>query len=99
METATIRIGRSTHELLRAMAAEADTTMAAIVDEAILEFRRRKFWKDYQASYEALRADPDAWDDHQREVEAWDATLGDGLEELPDEHRPGRGRPRRDGSR
>jgi hypothetical protein len=32
------------------------------------------------AHYEALRSDPEAWEEHVRERELWDATLADGLE-------------------
>lgn len=101
MESPTIRVRRSTHELLRAMAAEADTTMAAVVDEAVLAYRRQQFWADYRSSYEALRDDPKAWDDHARELEGWDATLADGLEDEPDEQAEGHpeARPRRARSR
>ena len=90
MESPTIRVSKATHELLRAMAAEADTTMAAVVDEAVRAYRRRKFWDDYRASYEALRGDPESWAAHLRERDDWDATLGDGLEDPPDEQGPAR---------
>jgi hypothetical protein len=78
-DTLTIRISRSTHEALRSLAEETNTTMLAVVDEAVRELRRKKFWEDYHASYAALRADPVAWADHQRDLEAWDDTLADGL--------------------
>jgi hypothetical protein len=93
MESLTIRISRSTHEILRDLAAEANTTMTALVDEAIQEYRRKKFWEGYHAAYAALRADPVAWAELQHESDAWDSTLTDGLEAPSDEHRKRKGKP------
>jgi hypothetical protein len=92
METLTIRVSRSTHAILRALAAESDQTMSQVVDEAARELRKKRFWADYHASYAALNADPEAWSDFQDEVRAWEATLSDGLEVPGDEHPEGRGR-------
>jgi hypothetical protein len=79
--TLTIRVSRSTHELLRELAARSDTTITAVVDEAVRELQRKRFWADYNAASEALRADPKAWADLQHEDSAWDQTLADGLQE------------------
>ncbi len=91
METLTIRVSRSTHAILRELAAESDMTMAQVVDESVRELRKKQFWADYHASYAALKADPDAWADLQEEVEAWDVALADGLEVPSDEQRKGPG--------
>jgi hypothetical protein len=80
MKTLTIRVSRSTHAILRELAAESDVTMAQVVDEAARVLRKKRFWADYHASYAALKADPDAWADFQNEIAAWDVTLADGLE-------------------
>jgi hypothetical protein len=70
---------------LRLLATETGKTMAQIVEEAIESYRRSRFWAEYNAAYAALRADPAAWEDYQREIKAWDATLADGLEPETDE--------------
>jgi predicted transcriptional regulator len=80
MDSLTIRVSRSTHTLLRELANEADATMAEIVDRAVRDYQRRQFWAEYQAAYAALQADPAASADFRGEIEAWDATAGDGLE-------------------
>jgi predicted DNA-binding protein len=85
MESLTIRVSRSTHGRLRELADQTGDTMADIVDRAVRNYQRERFWKDYHAAYEALQADPSAWADFQSEVELWDSTSGDGLEESPDE--------------
>ena len=81
MESLTIRVSRSTHALLRELADKADATMADVVDRAARDYQRHQFWAEYDAAYAALRADPAASADFQREVEAWDATSADGLED------------------
>jgi hypothetical protein len=90
----TIRVSRSTHELLRELADRSNTTITAVVDEAVRDLRRKKFWADFNAACAALQADPVARADLQREDEAWEQTLADGLEDGPqsDEHRKRRGR-------
>jgi hypothetical protein len=54
--------------------------MTVIVDAAVTEYERRKFWEAFHAGYAALRDDPEKWADYQKEIEAWDVTLADGLE-------------------
>lgn len=76
----TIRVSRSTHELLRDLADKSNATITAIVEEAARDLHRKKFWADFNAACEAIqKADPEAWADLQREDAAWDSTLADGL--------------------
>jgi predicted transcriptional regulator len=83
MESQTIRINKKTHDALRDLAAKSNTTMSAVVEAAILEYQRRKYWEEYYAAYEALKASPEAWAEHQEEMKLWDATLTDGLKDWP----------------
>lgn len=73
MSSLTIRISRSTHDKLIALSEETGLTMSTIVDRAVQEFRRTKFWEDYHAAYAALRDDPAAWAEYMREREEWEA--------------------------
>jgi hypothetical protein len=68
--------------------------MAQVVDEAIETYRQSRFWAAYDAAYAALKADPVAWADYQREIHAWDTTLADGLEPEPNVSRKSKSRPR-----
>ncbi len=90
-ESLTIRVSRSTHELLRDLAAKSNSTITAVVDEAVRDIRRKRFWADFNAACLALRADPAAWADLQREDVAWEQTLADGLEDQSDEQQEQRG--------
>ncbi len=75
----TIRISRSTHELLRGLAKSMNTTITTVVDQAVRDLQRKKFWVDFNARCAAIKADPVAWADLQQEDAAWDQTLADGL--------------------
>ena len=87
-QSLTIRVSRSTHELLRDLAGKSNTTITTVVDEAVRDLQRKKFWEDFNLACQAVQAKPAAWADLQREDAAWEATLADGLEEEPpsDEH-------------
>jgi hypothetical protein len=94
-QSLTIRVSRSTHELLRDLAARSNTTITAVVDEAVSDLQRKRFWADFNAACAALRANPVAWADLQNEDAAWESTLADGLEQeqQSDEHQERRGKP------
>ncbi len=81
MESRTIRINQKTHAMVRELAEQAETTMTAIVESAVQEYRAAQFWKEVNAGYAALKADPEAWAEYQEEIGAWDCTLADGLED------------------
>jgi hypothetical protein len=76
--------------MLRALAADLDLSMAEVVDKAVRELQRQRFWAKYLASYAALQTDPAARAQFQTEIAAWDATLSDGLEDKANERREGR---------
>ncbi len=90
----TIRVSRSTHELLRDLAAQSNSTITTVVEEAVRDLQRKKFWADFNAACEALQADPVTWADLRREDAAWEETLADGLEEeqQSNEHQKRRGK-------
>ena len=77
----TIRVSRSTHELLRGLADKSNATITAVVDEAVRDLQRKKFWADFNVACEALQADSVACSDLRREDAAWEETLADGLAE------------------
>ena len=92
----TIRVSRSTHELLRDLAARSNATITGVVDEAVRDLQRKRFWADFNAACAVLRDDPAAWADLQREDAVWEQSLADGLErEKPsdDQRRRRRGKP------
>ena len=78
-DSLTIRVTRSTHEILRTLAKSSDTTITTLVDEAVRDLKRKRFWADFNARCAALKDEPGAWVDLQNDDAAWDVTLADGL--------------------
>jgi hypothetical protein len=79
----TIRVTTETYEMLRDLAAKADTTIVAALEKAVREYYREKYWEEVDAGYARLRADSEAWAEYQEELRTWDCTLMDGLEDWP----------------
>lgn len=80
-EGTTVRICHETHRKLKRMAAQADEPLTTILDQAIEAYRRQRFLDDANASFAALKKNKRQWEHEQREREAWDTTLSDGLED------------------
>jgi hypothetical protein len=76
----TVRISESTHAAVCAIAEEEGETMQTILDKAVKEYRRHRFWEQVEAAAADLRQDTAAWQQELAERQAWDNTLGDGLE-------------------
>ena len=83
MPSSTVRISERTHQTLKELARNAGMPMQAILEHAVEEERRRQYFDRLHADYHALRADPEAWAEHQEETALWDNTLMDGLENEP----------------
>jgi hypothetical protein len=81
MESLTIRVTRATHDLLKSIQAATHKPITQIVEDAVNELDKKRFWEQCHASYAALAADPTAREEFQRELSEWDATLADGLED------------------
>jgi hypothetical protein len=72
-----IRIAERSKQILREIAAREATTMQAVLERAIEEYRRRSFLDEANRAYAALRADEEAWEEELAERRQWDATLAD----------------------
>jgi predicted DNA-binding protein len=80
MTSPTVRINPKAYETLRELAVQQGETIQAILDEAIELYQRQHFMEQFNAAYAALRADPRAWKELQKERALWDKTLLDGLD-------------------
>jgi hypothetical protein len=80
-DSLTVRITRSSHAVLRQLAEETDESMTEILNRAIEAYRRASFLAGLNRDFEALRADPAAWEEELKERREWDAALADGLED------------------
>ncbi len=81
MASTTVRISGEAKAKLHALASSTNKTMQDVLDEAVELYRRRVFLAEANAAFRRLRQNPQAWEDENREREAWDSTLSDGLGE------------------
>ena len=75
----TVPIDQSTHELLQNLAAHSNTTITAVLEQAVRDLHRKQFWAEFNAQCVAIQADPVAWSDLRRDDATWDQANADGL--------------------
>jgi predicted transcriptional regulator len=83
MATTMIRVRGDIHALLQRLAEEDGISMQDVLGRALEEYRRARLFELADAAYEALRADPEAWQQELEERAGWDVTLMDGIEPEP----------------
>jgi predicted DNA-binding protein len=79
-ENPNIRISPRSKATLRELAEHDGRPMQNVLDEAIEQYRRDRFFRDLDEGYARLQADPKAWQEELDERRLWDATLADGLD-------------------
>ena len=79
-QSATVRISEQSHHHLREMAAQSGEPMQAVLDKALEQYRRQKFWEEMDTAYAAIQSDPEALEAEKKEFALWEATLMDGLD-------------------
>lgn len=75
MQSATVRISPTSHNILKELAASSGESMQVILDQAFEQYRRQVFLQKANQAYAALRNNPEAWQAELEEREAWDLTL------------------------
>jgi hypothetical protein len=75
-----VRLSESSYALLQMTANQEQLTLQAVLDEAIRDHNRHKFFERASADYAALRRDAVAWAEELKEREEWDTTLMDGID-------------------
>jgi predicted transcriptional regulator len=81
MKQTTVRIDQVTHSLLKDISRAEGTSMQAVIQEAVEQHRRQRFLEAVNRGYAALRADPAASAAYDQELQEWEMTLADGLED------------------
>lgn len=79
-ESPNIRISPRSKATLRELARHEGKPMQTVLDEAIEQYRRDKFFHELDEAYARLQADPEAWAEELAERQLWEGTLMDGLE-------------------
>jgi hypothetical protein len=75
-----VRISAQAHRTLKELSRRSGASMPDVLDQAIEEYRRRRFLEGLHADFASLKRKPKAWKQELRERQEWDATLADGLE-------------------
>lgn len=81
MSTITIRLRPGAHEALKEIANATGQSLQDTLDRAIEDLKRKVYLEGLNADYAALRQDPAAWAEFQKETSDWDVTNNDGLED------------------
>ena len=77
---AQLRIGDQTHKVLRELARLEGVSMQGVLDKALAEYQKKRFFDSLGAAFDALKNDRKAWTEEQQERQAWDNTLSDDIE-------------------
>ncbi|MBI4766972.1 MAG: toxin-antitoxin system protein [Deltaproteobacteria bacterium] len=78
MPSSTIRISKESGNILREIAARERKSLQAVLDEAIEEYRRRRFLQEANKAYLMLKENSQNWKKEQEERKKWGDTLSDG---------------------
>ena len=79
-ENPNIRISPQSKSTLRKLAEQEGKPMQTVLDKAIEQYRRDSFFRELDAGYARLQADPEAWQEELDERLLWDSTAADGLQ-------------------
>ena len=81
MQTQTVIISESAHQLLQQLADLEKTSTEVVLDRALEVYRREVFLRQANVAFADLKSDEEAWREELEERELWDNTVGDGAEE------------------
>lgn len=76
----TVRISAQSHRCLRELAAQSGEPIKTVLEKALEQYRRQKFFEECNAAYAALQNDPEALAAEKEELALWEVTLMDGLD-------------------
>lgn len=79
-QTYTVTIDNTFYKILAELSASSGTSIQAVLEQAIEQYRRQQFLETANQAYIALRNNPEAWQEELEERSLWDTTLEDGLE-------------------
>lgn len=80
MLTSNVRIDEESENILREMTEREHLSRGRIIQKALVIYRRKCFLNNCAEAYASLKSDGKAWKDEMAEREAWNSTVGDGLE-------------------
>lgn len=81
MKTVTVRVPSEIRRTLQQLAIESQQSMQSVLAKAVEEYKRQWILERTNEAYAALRSQTDLWKEEQEERRAWEATVGDDLED------------------
>jgi hypothetical protein len=76
-----VKLKPAMHAKLQELARSEERPMGDIITDLVDRYQEERFWKELDASVEALRADTVAWKDYQDEIRLFEGGSMDGLED------------------
>jgi predicted transcriptional regulator len=76
----TVRVSRQTHERLVRVAAETGQRILSVVEEAVAAYEADMFWDAFDAGWQRVAEDPQAWAEVQAERIGQAPALADDLD-------------------
>jgi hypothetical protein len=80
---AMVRVEDELHVTLRTLARDEGRPIGSVLQDAVRQYQRARFWDDMRSGYARLRSDPVAWQEYLAEAREWDQVAGDGLDAVP----------------
>jgi len=74
-----VRVSDDAKARIARIARDQKKSQVAVVDEALEAYETRLFLERLRSGYRALRNDPQAWEEYERESRLFDGAVGDGL--------------------
>lgn len=81
MQTQTVIISESAHQLLQQLADLERTSTEVVLDRALEVYRREVFLRQANVAFADLKSDEEVWREELEERELWDNTVADGEKE------------------
>lgn len=75
-----MRINETTRNILRVLATEEGKSMQDVLAKAIENYWQQHFFEKVNMAYAAVRQNPEAWAEIEKERAEWDSALNDGLD-------------------
>jgi hypothetical protein len=66
--------------MLRELARQEGLSMQGVLDKALAQYHKNRFFNSLDAAYGALKADAESWAEAERERGLWANTLSDNIE-------------------
>lgn len=74
---AQLRVNEETRQALRELAESEGESMSAVLNKAVAEYQRKRFFEKLDSAYASLKSDPEAWEEERQERQLLANTLLD----------------------